>query len=196
MYNGSHAIDNNRYLGGLRSQNVIDETNNILVRKRIKNAENIGCGIILLDKDDKIILGTRTDLPEGVYERMIKNGEEFKWTIPGGGLENNECPLFGAMRELEEEFGIKAGKQTTQVETIGYHDYYYVRDNVIRNRRDFAFVTKLKWNTTIEDIKPQLGEIGEVKSFSKKEIVDMIKHEKIYRASRTSLLMAIKMGKL
>jgi 8-oxo-dGTP pyrophosphatase MutT (NUDIX family) len=202
VYRDGGNIMNTQYarkvncIGGYGVQNIIDETNDILAHKRIKRPDNIGCGVILLDHDGKIILGTRTDLPESVYNRIIQNGEEFKWTIAGGGMEFNESPLYCAIRELKEEFGIEAGKQTTHLKIVGFHDNYFVRGDRVKPKRDFAFITTLKRNTTIDDIVPQIGEIGRVQAFTKEEVLDMISQEKIYKASKTSLLMAINMGYL
>ncbi len=39
---------------------------------------------------------------------MGKRKDNQKWTQPGGHLEGDEKPLEGAVRELEEETGIKA----------------------------------------------------------------------------------------
>jgi 8-oxo-dGTP pyrophosphatase MutT (NUDIX family) len=187
---------NNQAIGGPVIQNIIDETNDVLIRKRVRRHSDMGCGVILLDKNDNIILGTRTDLPEYVLQRIIETGEELKWTLAGGGMEYDESPLYCAIRELKEEFGIVAGKQTTHLQVIGYNDNYFMRNKQVRAKRDYTFITRLKDNTTIHDIIPQEGEIGETKAFTKDEILEMISEEKIYKASRMSLLMAMKMGYL
>lgn len=40
---------------------------------------------------------------------MGKRKDSGKWTFPGGGLDDGEAPIAGALRELWEEAGIKAG---------------------------------------------------------------------------------------
>jgi 8-oxo-dGTP pyrophosphatase MutT (NUDIX family) len=181
---------------GMSAQSIIDKTNNALAYKKINKPDGIGCGVILLDDTNKIILGTRTDFPEEVLKRILDSGEELKWTNAGGGMEERESPIYCVMRELREEFGIEAGKQTTHLDIIGYSDNYYLKNRWVKCRRDYVFITRLKSNTSINDIVPQQGEIGEVKAFSKQEILEMISQDKIYKATKNSILMAIKLGYL
>ena len=56
----------------------------------------IGVGIILLNNENKIFVGKRIDNQKGNY-----------WQMPQGGIEKNENFFQAAMRELEEETGIK-----------------------------------------------------------------------------------------
>ena len=49
---------------------------------------------LVINKDDKVLMGKRND-----------NG---KWANPGGHLNKNECPFQGAIRELKEETGLDA----------------------------------------------------------------------------------------
>lgn len=39
---------------------------------------------------------------------MGQRRDNSKWTMPGGGMNNGEVPLAGALRELKEEAGIEA----------------------------------------------------------------------------------------
>jgi 8-oxo-dGTP pyrophosphatase MutT (NUDIX family) len=181
---------------GMSVQNIIDKTNNVLAYKKVNRPESVGCGVILLDQSGKIILGTRTDFPEEVLNRILESGEELKWTNAGGGMEERESPVFCVMRELREEFGIEAGKQTTHLEIVGYSDNYYLKNKWVRCKRDYVFIGSLKNGTNIKDITPQKGEIGEVRAFSKNEVIDMIVQDKIYKATKNSILMAIKLGYL
>jgi 8-oxo-dGTP pyrophosphatase MutT (NUDIX family) len=179
---------------GLRVQDIIDETNEIIAYKKVNRPEQMGCGIILLDKKQRLILGTRTDYPEDVLKKILDSGQELKWTNAGGGMENGESPIFCIMRELKEEFGIEAGKQTTHLEIVGYSDNYYLRNRWVKCRRDFTFIASLKNNTTINDIVPQQGEIGEVKAFTKSEVLDMIVQDKIHKPTKNAIMMGIKLG--
>lgn len=52
-------------------------------------------GIIFNDSRDKVLLIKRRDVPV--------------WVLPGGGLEEGESPEQGALRETEEETGLKVG---------------------------------------------------------------------------------------
>jgi 8-oxo-dGTP pyrophosphatase MutT (NUDIX family) len=181
--------DTKRRLG---NKELVYETTEILSTRRHRNIR-CSSSIILLDsKREKIILGERTDLPPGVYESIVKSGRELKWTLAGGGVEEDESPIRGAMRELKEEFNIEAGKQTRCVEPISYRDNYFLKHGEIVRRRDFTFITSLKPGVTVRDIKPQQGEIGNVRAFTKEEIINMAYQRKIYLSSENALLMAIK----
>ena len=52
-------------------------------------------GIVLFNKDGLIFLGKRNDVSQN------------SWQMPQGGIDNNEKPEDAALRELEEETGIK-----------------------------------------------------------------------------------------
>jgi len=66
----------------------------------------VGVGIILV-KDGKVLLGKRHDDPEKADSEMHGEGT---WTCPGGGVEFLESPEETAIREVEEETGIKVNK--------------------------------------------------------------------------------------
>lgn len=55
-------------------------------------------GIMLLNRDGKVFVAQRLD---STLEA---------WQMPQGGLDDGEDPQVGALRELEEETGIKAGQ--------------------------------------------------------------------------------------
>ena len=58
----------------------------------------IGVGIILLNQENKVLVGKRIDNPKNF------------WQMPQGGVNNNENFLQAAKRELEEETGVKSVK--------------------------------------------------------------------------------------
>ena len=55
----------------------------------------LGVGIVLLNKKNKVFVGKRIDNPINF------------WQMPQGGIDQNENFFNAAMRELEEETGIK-----------------------------------------------------------------------------------------
>ena len=58
----------------------------------------IGVGIVLLNHENNVFVGKRIDHPQN------------SWQMPQGGVDQNENFLQAAIRELEEETGIKSVK--------------------------------------------------------------------------------------
>ena len=56
----------------------------------------LGAGIMLLNRERKVWVGARIDNPDAA------------WQMPQGGIDEGEEPWAGALRELEEETGIRA----------------------------------------------------------------------------------------
>ena len=77
----------------------------------------IGVGIALINKDNKIFVGKRIDNPL-----------KF-WQMPQGGVNNKEKYFDAALRELEEETGIKNVKL---IKEIDYWTKYDLPSNLIR----------------------------------------------------------------
>jgi putative (di)nucleoside polyphosphate hydrolase len=55
----------------------------------------LGAGIMLLNKERKVWVGARIDNPDDA------------WQMPQGGIDDDEQPWPAALRELEEETGIR-----------------------------------------------------------------------------------------
>ena len=56
----------------------------------------MGCGIVLLNKENKVFVAKRIDNPKNF------------WQMPQGGVDEGEDNLKAAFRELEEETSIKS----------------------------------------------------------------------------------------
>jgi len=63
----------------------------------------IGVGIILLNQENKVLVGKRIDNPKNF------------WQMPQGGLDQNENFLQAAKRELEEETSVKSVKLVKEI---------------------------------------------------------------------------------
>jgi ADP-ribose pyrophosphatase len=119
-------------------------------------------GILPLIEKDKIVLIRQFRFP---IKKEI-------WEIPAGKLDNGEKPELGAKRELKEETGYQA-KELRKIGEFylspGYSSEYM-----------YLFLAK-----GLEKGKQSLDEgekIKEVKIFSKKEVLKMIKTRKIVDA--------------
>ncbi len=66
--------------------------------------KKVGAGFgVVLEKDEKILLGLRHPDPEKADSAFKSAGE---WTLPGGKLDWGETFEEGAVREVKEETGI------------------------------------------------------------------------------------------
>lgn len=76
-----------------------------------------GCGIVVVNKEGKLLLGLRG-----------KKTDDRNWGFVGGSIEQGETPLQGAIRELKEVSGLDAIDMTfVDVRIDGNEeDYLYV----------------------------------------------------------------------
>jgi ADP-ribose pyrophosphatase YjhB (NUDIX family) len=75
-----------------------------------------------------------------------------KWDLPKGKLEKNEDPILGAMREIEEECGVKH-LQYVKPLTVTYHTYEYKGSPVLKKTFWYQFHLTEKQRLT-----PQIDE--------------------------------------
>src|SRR5437868_10573452 len=68
-------------------------------------------GIMLLDRDGRVFVGRRLDMPAGLAA----------WQMPQGGIDPGETPREAALRELTEEVG--TDKAEILAETTGWLHY-------------------------------------------------------------------------
>jgi 8-oxo-dGTP diphosphatase len=64
----------------------------------------VGVGVLILNKDNKILLGRRHDDPAKADSKLHGEGT---WTLPGGKLDFLEKPTECAKREVFEETGLR-----------------------------------------------------------------------------------------
>lgn len=64
-------------------------------RQPRKNLYRLGVGIVLFNREGKVLVGQRLDM------------QSDAWQMPQGGVDANETPLAAAWREMEEEIGTK-----------------------------------------------------------------------------------------
>lgn len=92
---------------------------------------------------------------------IFRNG---LWDIPKGKIEKGENPREGAIREIEEECGLKDLSITGELSPT-YHIYFGFGKHVIKKTHWFTL------ETNVENVEPQTEEgITEVKWFDKNEI--------------------------
>ena len=75
----------------------------------------VGVGVMILNIKGEVLLGKRNDDAEKASSDLHGEGS---WTMPGGKLDFHETLIKGAIRELEEEIGIKISKDKLEILNI------------------------------------------------------------------------------
>lgn len=134
--------------------NKLDKT---IIRRidKIPDNANIMMSYILIKNENKYLL-----------EQTTKRNN-FKWAIPGGHILTNENGEQGLKRELKEELRIENIK-IKHIDTIKFPYNNYIFN---------IYSTEDKIN--ISNLKLQTEEVIQVKWYSKEEILNLIKEEKI-----------------
>ena len=119
------------------------------------NGVKIAAGLVVI-QNNKILLVHPTNSPWwGTY------------SIPKGGIDRKEDALAAAIRETEEETGIKIKKKHISNLDAGFIDY---TDNKWKiYKRVYYFVARPKKEIIEDMFKPQIKEVDWVGFLSKKE---------------------------
>jgi putative (di)nucleoside polyphosphate hydrolase len=72
-------------------------------------------GMAVFNRDGRVLIGRRIDGPEHVDEVHV-------WQMPQGGLDENEDPHKGALRELYEETNIRSVEKLGEIKEWLYYD--------------------------------------------------------------------------
>lgn len=83
-------------------------------------------GIMLINREGKVWIGSRA-------EDASKNGYDYKWQMPQGGMDAGETPEQAARRELYEETSVRS--VTLLEEAPDWFTYDYP-DEVLRSTRN------------------------------------------------------------
>ncbi len=111
-----------------------------------------------------------------------KSGEDFqfalildgfnKWTFPKGHIENKEKPEIAALRESEEELGIKNLKIVSQLNKINY--WFKDKEELIHKFVYFYLIEA----PTEATLSPQEDEVKDAKWYNYKEALEIIDYKK------------------
>lgn len=89
------------------------------------------------------------------------------WSVTSGGTDSKETTLDTALREVEEELGIKLKEEELEL-MMSY-----------KRKHDFVDVWLLRKDIDIKDITLQEEEVTDVKWISQSELENLIKEEKM-----------------
>ncbi len=117
----------------------------------------LSCFVFIINDEDKILIQQRL-----ATAKKCPN----MWEVVSGGAIEGDTAVSGALREMEEELGIKARKE--DLKFIGS----YVRIN------DYVEVFLLEKNIDINNLKLQDDEVGNAKWVNINEFEELIKQEK------------------
>jgi len=114
-------------------------------------------------------LWIQNDEGKFLFQKRSMNKRVFpgKWSVTGGGCECEESPVEAAKRECKEELGVELNIENMELIMS------------IKRIKVFMDIFLLKQNFKIEDIVLQRDEVDEVKWFSKEEILELIKEDKV-----------------
>lgn len=104
-----------------------------------------------------------------VFIVQKSNYKDNEWDLPGGGLEDDETPAIGVLRELEEELGTKDFEVLAQSKYINKFEWpldviergFSKRNKWYRGQEKYQFLVKFNGNKN--DIKLQEEEIKKAK---------------------------------
>jgi len=146
----------------------------------------------VIGKDTRENIHARGEIHREVYVHIIspkkglllqKRKDNLLWDHPvGGHVPFNENYLETAIRESQEELGLKVSKE----ELIEIEKEKTSSTRIINNR--FAKVFLLKKDIPLREIKLDKGEIIKVKYFGKIELLELLKHPELIGGSAQKII--------
>ena len=110
------------------------------ISKQLNNEQNVifvGTGVLLVNNENRILLGCRTD-----------NGQ---WSLPGGSLEIGETLEDCIVRETMEETGIVIEKSD-----LNLNSAKSILEPILKNGREIFVVSVTYWTEKYNDINMQI----------------------------------------
>jgi len=100
--------------------------------KPLDGRRHAAVAVVIVDSDPLRHAGAMVGGPGGAALLLCQRAADMRrhagqWALPGGTLEPGETPLEAALRELDEELGIRLGPDTV----IGWLDDYPTRSGYV-----------------------------------------------------------------
>ncbi len=107
----------------------------------------------LRDGHGRALDGRMVGVAGGAAFLLCRRGSKLRrhagqWGLPGGRLEPGESPLDAALRELEEELGVRLGLESV----VGWLDDYATRSR-------FVITPVVLWCSDVQALDPDPGEV-------------------------------------
>lgn len=108
---------------------------------------------------------------------IVQNSKGGHWGLPKGTPENNEEPMQTAIRELQEETGIREGEIKIQESPVFLEQYSFEQNDVVYDKTNTYYIGFVEIMTVGED----LDEINVAEWVSIKEAKEKLTHEGIIK---------------
>ena len=128
--------------------------------KYAKRVDEVSAGGLVVDKTGtKGLLIGRLDPKDASHERLL-------WSLPKGHIESGETPQQAAVREVQEETGIKP----EIVRELGVIDFWFMASG----KRIHKTVHHFLFQEAGGKLAPQVTEVDDVRWFPLHEIVSIL----------------------
>jgi 8-oxo-dGTP pyrophosphatase MutT (NUDIX family) len=118
---------------------------------------------------------------KGSFQVLLVKDSYGKWTWPKGHIEPAETAEDAALREIEEETGLR---QLQIVEKLGRQNYFYRLSGDLIFKTVYLFLLEA---TGDEQLQIQASEIQDARWFRPSEVVETV----LYRGSKALLARSI-----
>ncbi len=114
---------------------------------------------------------------EGCRILIIQNSKGQHWGLPKGTPENDETPIQTAIRELQEETGIKEKDIQIQQDLVFLEQYFFTQDEIVYDKTNTYYIGFVETMTVGEE----LDEISVAEWVSFEEAKEKLTHKEIIK---------------
>lgn len=132
----------------------------------LEGRRHAAVAVVLVDSDPERQDGAMLDVGGGasflLCQRALRMTRHAgQWALPGGRIDAGETPLEAALRELDEELGIRLGPESA----VGWLDDYPTRSG-------YVITPVVLWGGADPTVEPAADEVFAVYRVSLRELLD------------------------